>query len=458
MIEKREFIEDYFEDASGLSGGFADVVYIPESEAEISRILKKCSSEKIPVTISGGRTGIVGGAVPFGGVVLSMEKFKKIEFSGNSAVAGAGVFLAELEERLKSSDYFYPPDPTEKTASLGGTVATNAAGSRGFFYGRTRDYVDLLKVVLASGEIAEIRRGEVKEKGGFLEFAGRKIPCASFRMPDAKTSAGFYSQKGMDLIDLFIGSEGTLGVICECGVRLKKRVPFTGYFVFLSREKVADFVKELKNPDFEVVSIEYFDENSLALVKDEFPRLPGIPFCAVFFETKLEDASPVENMLERENCIEEVFVADNERTEKFFTEVRHRVPEKVNEIMRGRGLRKVSTDFAVPEKAFGKIFEYYGKTLSESGIPYVVFGHIGESHLHINFLPESESQFSRAGEVYEKMAKKIISVGGTVSAEHGIGKIKKKYLKMMYGPAIDKMIEVKRILDKEFVLGRENIF
>ncbi|MCD6412747.1 MAG: FAD-binding oxidoreductase [Elusimicrobia bacterium] len=458
MIEKREFIESYFEDASGLSGGFADVVYIPENENEVSRIIAKSSAEKIPVTVSGGRTGVTGAAVPSGGIILSTEWFKKIEITASRAVVGAGVFLCELEDALKDTDFFYPPDPTEKNATLGGTVATDASGSRCFFYGRTRDYIDSMKIVLADGEIISVKRGDIKEKNGFLRFAGRKIPCANFEMPRVKNSAGYFSKKGMDLIDLFIGSEGTLGVICECGLRLEKRIRFTGYFVFLKKERVIGFLKKLKNPHFGVILIEYFDENSLSLVKDEFTQIPSGKFCAVFFETKLKDAREIEDMLEKQDFLAEILVADNEKTQRFFAGIRHRIPEKINEIMRQRGFRKISTDFATDGRAFGDIFEYYEKTLAESNIPYVVFGHIGENHLHINFLPQNRTQFARAIEVYEKMAKKVISLGGTVSAEHGIGKIKKKYLKMMYGPALDRMLETKKALDKNFILGRGNIF
>jgi D-lactate dehydrogenase (cytochrome) len=246
--------------------------------------------------------------------------------------------------------------------------------------------------------------------------------------------------------------------VYDCEVRLEKKVSFTGYFVFLKKRDVVCFVEKLKSSRFEVVSIEYFDGNSLLLVKDEFTQIPSGEFCGIFFETKLKDTTEIEEMLEKQDYLEEILVADNEKTKKFFTDIRHRIPEKINETMRKQGLRKISTDFAVKNEDFREIFRYYDDTLSNSGIPFAVFGHIGESHLHINFLPRNAEQFNRAIEIYEEMAKKVISLSGTVSAEHGIGKIKKKYLEMMLASGVEKMLETKKALDKRFILGRGNIF
>ena len=459
MIKKREFIETYLEDASGFPEGRADAVYLPESEEEVSEILKSCYERRIPVTVSGGRTGLTGGAVPLGGVVLSTERLKKIELKGETAVVQAGATLAELEDALSGTGLFYPPDPTEKNAALGGTIATDASGGRGYYYGRTRDYVVSLKIALADGSLLNLRRGEVKEKNGFIELAGRKIPCASYAMRQVKTSAGYYSKKGMDAVDLFAGSEGTLGIVCGAELRLLKKPSMLILAAFFNSENVLEAAEKLKDPSLDVVSLEYFDFNSLALARGDFPAIPGGARSALFIEKKGSSLDDIARVLEESGSLEDVFVAEDKKRIEFFRNFRHRVPEKINEIMRVRGFRKIGTDFASPAGGFPEIFDFYKKTLETAGMEYAVFGHIAESHLHINMMPKNREEYTAAQDVYRILAEKIISSGGSVAAEHGIGKMKRKYLSMMYGgKTMREMFETKTALDSRLILGRGTIF
>ncbi|MEJ7608502.1 MAG: FAD-binding oxidoreductase [Bryobacteraceae bacterium] len=178
----------YLEDASGLRG-HADAVYIPTTEAEISELLKQASSERIPVTIAGAGTGVAGGRVPSGGWVISLEKFRQIEIEDGRAKVGAGVLLRDLQSQAQMSGQFYAPDPTETAASIGGTIATNASGSRSFRYGDTRRHVLGLRVILADGSIQVLNRGEAAS----FDFAEVPPPNTT------KHSAGFYLRRGMDL-------------------------------------------------------------------------------------------------------------------------------------------------------------------------------------------------------------------------------------------------------------------
>ncbi|MFH1353656.1 MAG: FAD-binding oxidoreductase [bacterium] len=458
MLKKTENIDSYLEDVSGIPGGFAEAVYIPENEKEVSEILRDCYGRNIPVTVSGGRTGVTGGSVPFGGVIISTENLKKIYISGKSAVIGAGITLLEIDDALKGGNLFYPPDPTERTASFGGTVSTNASGSRGFSYGRTGDYIISARVVLSDGEILNLKRGRITERNGVMNIYGRKIPCAGFEMPAVKSAAGYFSKKGMDAVDLFTGSEGTLGFICECEVRLIERPVFLTAAVFFKDENVLETVKKLKKSVRGVVSIEYFDRNSILLISGEFPQIPKNSKAAVFIEKTGSEIEELGELLEAVGNAEEILIADNARTLQLFKDIRHRVPEKINETVRRRGFSKIGADFAVGDDEFPAVFRFYKDVLEKSSVEHAVFGHIGESHLHINMIPRDREEYARSKKIYEDLAEKVISLGGTVSAEHGIGKLKREYLRMMYGKGvIEKMRQTKKALDDRFILGRGNI-
>ncbi|HEX9917996.1 MAG TPA: FAD-binding oxidoreductase, partial [Pyrinomonadaceae bacterium] len=232
MIHKTssDQIQTYLSDASNLAGGRAERVVFPETAEEVAGVLREASAEGIAVTVSGAGTGVVGGRVPFGGIVLATDRLNRIgeivagEGGGRGTVE-AGVTLADFRREAESRRLWYPPDPTEWSCYMGGTVVTNASGARTFKYGATRRYIRRLKIALAGGDVLDLARGEV-----FAERDGRlRIPLGphgtaraveaqlpAYRMPETrKHAAGYYVVPGMDAIDLFIGSEGTLGVVVE---------------------------------------------------------------------------------------------------------------------------------------------------------------------------------------------------------------------------------------------------
>src|ERR1051326_4815788 len=183
---------------------------MPASAAEVAAILARASADAIPVTIAGAATGVTGGSVAQGGWAVSREKFRGLEIHESHATAGAGVLLQELQAAAAHTRQFYPPDPTEWTASVGGSIATNASGSRSFRYGSTRRWVDGLKVALMDGRLMDIRRGHA------VNFPVPELPLPR----TTKNTAGYSLRPGMDWIDLFTGSEGTLVVILEADLRL----------------------------------------------------------------------------------------------------------------------------------------------------------------------------------------------------------------------------------------------
>ncbi len=227
----------YVEDASGFKG-HADRVHIPRNEAQLTAILADASANQTPVTIAGAGTGITGGRVPFGGVVVSLECFREITIQDGSASVGAGVLLREVQAAAASSKQFYAPDPTEISASIGGTIATNASGSRSFLYGDTRRHVLAIRVALMDGSVLSLRRGDP------VPFDAPELP----RPDTTKHTAGFPLRRGMDFMDLFIGSEGTLGAITQAVVRLLP-VPeelLAGVVFFRSDDDALDAVDSLE--------------------------------------------------------------------------------------------------------------------------------------------------------------------------------------------------------------------
>src|SRR5205823_916039 len=226
-------IQDFLTDASYVHGGRAERVVFPETATDVAAILAEASATRTPVTVSGAGTGTVAGRVPFGGIVLATDKLNRImsitcsSDSGGRAVAEAGVILQDLQRAVDAEGLLYPPDPTERGCFLGGNVATNASGARTFKYGATRNYVERLKIVLATGEMIDLRRGAMRaDENGRMRIRllfGRliEVPLPTYRMPAVrKHASGYFIEPGMDAIDLFIGSEGTLGVIVEVEVKL----------------------------------------------------------------------------------------------------------------------------------------------------------------------------------------------------------------------------------------------
>ncbi len=483
MIEKqaKETILSYFEDYSNIQGGFAERVLIPEKTEEVSFILRQANNEKIPVTISGGGTGTVGGRIPFGGVVISTELFKKIEIAGSldtengknnkaGALSGAGVLIKDLKLAAEQKGFFYPYDPTEQTASVGGTIATNASGARSLKYGATRNFVHSIEVVLADGNIIQIVRGQYKAKAFKfeLDLNNKKyfIPVPRYSMPKVKKhSAGYFAQKNMDLIDLFIGQEGTLGVITNAGLVLAKK-PFDIFscFAFFNNEVDSwNFVIDASQTN--ALSIEYLDFNSLNLLRDFYPNIPQKAKSCIIFEQEIEQSDEEKilsfwaRLLKKHGVhIDNTWVASTPSERKEFQEKRHKLPEIINDFVRKQKTPKISTDLAVPHKNLLYMMDYYKKRLEETDLPYFIFGHIGDAHLHTNIIPASSSDLIKAKEAAKDLVKKSIELEGTVSAEHGIGKVRNEYLKMLYGEdGINQMLEVKRALDPNLILGRGNI-
>jgi FAD/FMN-containing dehydrogenase len=413
--------------------------------------LREATASATPVTIAGAGTGLTGARVPRGGWVISLEKFTRLEVHAGYAIAGAGVALSEVHAAAERSGQFYPPDPTETSASIGGTIATNASGSRSFRYGATRRWIERLRVAFMDGTLREFVRGEA------IDFEAGTIP-----LPDVtKNTAGYLLRPGMDWIDLFAGSEGTLGIITEARLKLlpaPKEV--LGGVVFFADDDAAIGAVEQWRGCATARMLEYLDGASLGLLRTRFSEIPQRARAAVLFEQELagEDDEEVDAWAERveasgalaDDSWFAMTAADRERFRRF----RHALPELVNETVRRNGAMKMGSDFSVPLARNREMLAYYKKRL-EAKYPgrFVIFGHIGDAHVHVNIFSGD------AAGLLEEFARQAVALGGSVSAEHGLGKRKAGYLRLQYAPEdLEKMRAVKRRLDPLNLLGRGTLW
>jgi len=447
-------------------------VMIPETVEEVSDVLAEANRDRTPVTVSGAGTGTVGGRVPFGGIVLAtdrLNRIKVIDRTNNTAVAEAGVILSDFQRAVESEGLLYPPDPTERGCFLGGTVATNASGARTFKYGPTRNYIAGLKVVLASSEVLDLKRGEVlADSQGRLQV-GRSIELQlpQLQMPATRKNAtGYFIAPEMDAIDLFIGSEGTLGVICEITAKLlpKPEGLLSGVVFFARETDVLDLVADVR-AHVDARAIEFFDRESLNFLREKYSTIPAEAVAALFFEQETTPASEElvleqwQQLLDRHHALTDSWFATNAADQAKLREFRHQLPVLMNEWFAHYRQRKVSTDMAVPDDAFPGLFRLYQDTLRESGLRYTIFGHIGDNHVHVNILPRDDTEGERARDLYVHFLKHAAAVGGTLSAEHGVGKLKREYLRLFYSDdQLRALASVKRALDPNGILGRGNIF
>lgn len=515
---------DYLRDESRRVGR-ADSISFPRSEEELRQVLAETSAQEISVTIQGARTGITAGAVPDGGHILNLSRMSQITGFRHDPASNLffvrvqpGVALADLNaglakkeldasfwtansrealERFKEAGpFFFPPDPTETTASLGGIVSCNASGACTFGYGPTRPYVEALRVVLADGAVLDLRRGRQKATSRRFSIATAghrwegRLPA--YAMPVVKNAAGYFVEDDMDLLDLFVGSEGTLGVVSEMELRLLPAPPAKwGVTAFFGEEKPAvRFVRGVRGEPLEgcatVVAhkpcaIEFFDGRALQLLrerKQSSPAFAEIPDVAPEFRAAVyveyhggsedETGGAVAVMSEimtacggREDA---TWIATSDREMEPLRKFRHAVPEAVNLTIDERRkteprLVKLGTDMAAPDAALETVIALYHRDLAAAELEYVMFGHIGNNHLHVNILPRNIGEYDAGRKLYVEWARKIIAMGGTVAAEHGIGKLKTALLREMYGEAgIEQMRAVRRVFDPDALLNPGNLF
>jgi D-lactate dehydrogenase (cytochrome) len=339
---------------------------------------------------------------------------------------------------------------------------------------------------LPQGDIVDLKRGEIfADQNGKVTLplpSGGAITgrLPTYSMPKTrKHVSGYFVKPGMDLIDLFIGSEGTLGVVTEIEASMleKPENVLAGIVFFPASIGLLSFVEEARSRSLstragdtsaviDARALEYFDVRALNFLRDKYPTIPTAAAGAIFFEQEMtftgedEIFSAWMNLIEDYGALaDDSWFALNDADRARLKEFRHALPVMVNEWLVHHGQRKVSTDMAVPEGAFRSMLDFYNSRLSESGLEYVIFGHIGDCHLHVNILPRNEQEADGARALYREFIERAVALGGTVSAEHGIGKLKRPYLETLYGKEyVREMAELKKAFDPACVLGIGNLF
>ena len=458
IITDPDVIEGYLTDASN-TRGHAEALVIPRTTKEVSEVVRHCQSNGIPLTVTAQRTSTTGGPVPYGGWLLSMEQMDQVYAPDD---VGGGVILGEHQDSIERDGLMFPPDPTSRhECTIGAAIACNASGARSFRYGPTRAWVESVQVVLPTGDIC---------------WADRNTPIPSdwprmkWDEPNVKTAAGFHP--GDNLLDLMIGQEGTLGIITRAKLRLiNAPAAVLGLICFFTDlQSCVSFVERARmgaqrrgssgTPgSLDPRAIEYFDSAALDMARSRVPDIPDSAHAALFLEIEHDGEPPLEAwwdaLLDCEALAEDTIVADDESGRARLHAVRHAIPAGVNERVVANGMPKVGTDFSVPDAALMDIMTAY----SEVALPTICFGHIGDNHLHLNFFPRSPEELEEAREQYKTLAMHAVSLGGTVSAEHGIGKIKRSLLAQMVGPEVLSQFQsLKLHIDPAWVLGRGTMF
>jgi FAD/FMN-containing dehydrogenase len=419
--------------------GHAEELFAPETELELAAILKRASQQKIPVTVCGALTGLAGGASPSGGWAISLTRMRKLDVGKGRAVVGPGVLLREVQSAAADSGQFYAPDPTENTSSIGGNIAANSSGSRSFRYGATRCHVLSLRVALMDGSVVSFPRGDK------IDFEVPKISLPR----TTKHSAGYPLAPGMEWVDLIVGNEGTLGAITEAELQFLP-VPgeLLGGVVFFRSEDAAMDAVERWRPTPGLNMIEYIDQASLEMMS--VPQK-----AALMIEIEGDADIDMSNALENDSWFANS-ASDRERFRVF----RHTLAEKANDRVRRTGFMKFGTDYAVPLDKNREMMAIYRRVMdADSRGHYVIYGHIGDAHVHVNSFPETREQFERGKEVMTSLAREAVKLGGTVGAEHGLGKRKAHLLEIQYpSDQIEAMKQVKRRFDPDWLLGRGTLF
>ena len=498
-------------DAAAMHGKGASGLIEPRNEAELARWLRE--NPLVPVIVQGALTSLSAGATPDRDVVISTRKLAtlQVDVERRVVVAEAGVVLANLQEALAAQGLWYPPAPTHDGASIGGNVATNAAGAATFKHGSTRDWIQRLRMVLRNGDTIEVRRGQMQVgPGDRVRLHGTQelvVEIPQYVTPNVrKISAGYFVRAPMDFLDLLIGAEGTLGIVTEVEARvLPKPKVLTGLVFFGTTERAIEFVLQMRERSLrtrasaggvgiDVRSIEFFDHRCLELLRDDGKlsehgvTVPEDAGACLLFEQELGEEYDTERVMAElageeggqgavaelmallqefdvvETC--ELAMPEQTRRQKQLAAMREAVPLRLSDWLKQQqrvdaGVHKAGGDMIVPMERFAEMIACYGEAFGKRGIDVVVFGHISDGNVHPNALPRDAEQTLAAKEALLELASIAKAMGGCPLSEHGVGKhpLKKTMLAQFWGPEVIGMMRtIKRSFDPSWTLNRGVFF
>ncbi|MBA3650931.1 MAG: FAD-binding protein [Chthoniobacterales bacterium] len=386
-----------------------EVVVFAQTTDQVSRLLRYASANNVPVTARGAGFGYVGGCVPMrGGIALSlarMNRIKEINFGDAIAIVEPGVITGELQAAVRAQKLFYPPDPASMNdCSMGGNVATNAGGPRCLKYGVTRHYIIGLEVVLADGEVLRLGGRVHKNKTGF------------------------------DLIALFVGSEGLLGVVTEITVRLlplpQARATLSASFASMSEAAAA--VQAIFAAGFLPSSLEIADQFTLEAARRDQGNgvVPeGNAHLLVEVDGRAEtvrtEAAALEILLAGRKPTSLTMATTEEGSEELWA-----LRRAFSNSLRATGLTKLNQDIVVPRSRLVELVEFAGQLQEHHGFPVATFGHAGDGNIHVNIMAanyDDESVRARVEKALDELFAQVLAWGGVITGEHGIGLAKKRW-------------------------------
>lgn len=445
VVADPEKMQDYSHDEFSLSdiARLPEVVVKPKDAQEVSRILGLANRELVPVTPRGGATGLCGGCVPaFGGIVVSLERMNRIievDRRNQMAVVEAGVTLADFYTRVEEEGLFFPPHPGEESAMIGGVIATNAGGARAVKYGVVRNYVRGMDVVLPTGPIIRL--------GGKL----------------MKSSTGY------SLLNLMVGSEGTLGIITRAMIQLMPAPAATRSLImpYETLEEAIDAVPALLEKNILPLAVEFIPTDVIRITEEflrkRWPCTLGTTHLLVILDAGSEEeldrlSEDVADVCCAHGAMD-VFVADSPSKQSQVLEIRSKIYEAIKahtlEIM----------DIVVPRAEIASHVRKVRELSEEFGLWLPTFGHAADGNVHTHImkaryeggglipLPEEEWK-PKFGKVREALYRDCRERGGMISGEHGIGLVKKPYLAYVLDEAQIALIKgIKSVFDPNHILN-----
>jgi len=481
----QDIVDGYSSDQSNLPGK-ASALCRPRDEKECAAILRACYCAQIPVTISAGRTNLTGSATPESGLVLSVSRMTspapRVDIPNRSVICPVGIHLEKMRRtvyEMSSGRLYFPVDPTSRNdAMVGGSVSCNASGFTPGEKGAMRPWVRSLQVLLMNGKgISCTRNQYVSRNGEFVLSSASEmttVPVPTYNRPSIKNASGPFSSPdgAVDFVDLMTGSEGIFALATECSLGLAEYPgPFLDLFLSLPKEKDAlELLRFLavKHP-FELKSltaIEYFGpfcrrymNHDRRLFKDdnEVALYLQIPCHGLSFEHCAGDWLRILTASGSSVHREAVMALISERDQSSFFEARHSLPANSIEEAKRRGAHTIMTDTVIPPSRFEEFLGYTHELIVNAGLDYLVFGHMGDCHLHFMILPRKD-QLLTAQKAYDSIIDKSASLGGVYSGEHGTGKRKREDFLKCYGPdAARQTLATKRAFDPFLLLNRDNV-
>jgi len=408
----------------------------PTTTEQVSKILSLANEHRIPVTPRGAGTGLAGAAVPNqGGVVLDlcrMNKILEIRIADRLAIVQPGVVYADLERALSRYGFFFPPDPASASVcTLGGNVATNAGGIRGAKYGVTKDYVLGLEVVLPDGRI--MRTGSHCMK----------------------------SSSGYDLTKLFVGSEGTLGVVTEIILKInpKPMATKTALASFNDLQDAGQAVIEVMHSGIIPSVLEILDPNTIRVLRDH-GNIP-LPEVMAMILVETDGYTEAETSYQMERVME-VFKKNRARDFKVAASIEEaedlwRIRKSIGSVAATLRPSNVSEDVTVPISRVPDLLTGISTIVQKHGLPFVVFGHAGDGNLHprIMYDPADPDQVKHVNQAVAEIFRLTCDLGGTLTGEHGVGLSKAPYMTWEHDPsALEMMRGIKRLFDPNNILNR----